>query len=393
MSGTSKAWRVYCLAMVILFGGTIAAPLPGLFATSEVSTKEKRRLAPVPALPRTPADWESLPDQWNAYINDHFGLRRGLIGLHSRVMSALFHKAVSPTVIIGRAGWLYLGADKSAALFRNELPLTDQDVGRWLASMQRRQQWMAERGLAYLLVVAPDKHSIYPEYMPGEMVKAGPQSQLDQLMQAARTRPDLPVLDLRPALLAAKAQGRMPLYWLTDSHWNDFGAYVAYRAVMERLSQQVTGLRVLDMADDAFVRRSRDGGDLAAMLAVPAREEAVIADDRPAGCRYETTQEPVPPWMTGIGPLIRTRCPGARGKLLVIRDSFSSALLPYFSQSFAEVVYAWVTPTERDFAHFQALTDRERPDLVIEEWVERLMQFVPDPLSPPATPGPDGLVP
>ena len=390
----SIATRVYCLAMIVLLIGAIAAPLPGLFATPQVSGGEKRRLAPRPVLPVTKADWEALPDRWNAFINDHFGFRLKLIKLHSWEMLTLFNKSVSQRVIIGRAGWLFYKDDNSAELFRNEYPLTDQDVDRWVASIRRRQQWTAERGIAYLLAVAPDKHTIYPEYMPAEMGKTGPQSQLDQIVAASRATADLPLLDLRPALLAAKAQSLRPLYWRTDTHWTSYGAYVGYRAIMERLSHQVSGQPVLDLGDEAFVRRTRDTpGDLAGMLALPTPEEEVFVDEGHYRCHYQTTNDPVPSWLTAVSPLIRTRCPEAHGKLLVIRDSFSTALLPFISQSFGEVVYAWTVPYERDFARVQALVDREHPDMVIEEWVERSLQWTPDPLSPPARPSPDGLVP
>ena len=230
--------------------------------------------------------------------------------------------------------------------------------------------------------------------MPVEMVKTGPQSQLDQIVAASRATADLPLLDLRPALLAAKTQSPLPLYWRTDTHWTSYGAYIGYRAIMERFSRQVSGQPVLDLGDDAFVRRIRDTpGDLAGMLALPTPEVEIFADEGHYRCHYQTTNDPVPSWMTVASPLIRTRCPGAHGKLLVIRDSFFTSLLPFISQSFGEVVYAWMVPYERDFARVQALVDREHPDMVIEEWVERSLQWTPDPLSPPARPGPDGLVP
>ncbi|MEI9865253.1 MAG: hypothetical protein WDN00_12025 [Limisphaerales bacterium] len=45
---------------------------------------------------------------------------------------------------------------------------------------KKRRDWLAKRGIAYLFVVAPDKHSIYPEELPGWAVKVRPQTKLDQ---------------------------------------------------------------------------------------------------------------------------------------------------------------------------------------------------------------------
>ena len=62
---------------------------------------------------------------------------------------------------------------------------------------------------------------------------------------------------------------------------------------------------------------------------------------------------------------------------LVLRDSFGEALIPFLAESFRRTVYVWQdAPTfDRD------LVVKERPDVVIQEMVERKLAH-PD-LAPP----------
>ena len=57
------------------------------------------------------------------------------------------------------------------------------------------------------------------------------------------------ILDLNKPLLREKAKGRAPLYWATDSHWNSFGAYVAYSEIIKKYvkEQQDSQIRAEQM--------------------------------------------------------------------------------------------------------------------------------------------------
>lgn len=385
---SAGAASTYSALLSAVFVAAIMVPLAGLLVGGDDPGKEKRRLAPLPAPPASLEELRNLPEQLDAFISDHFGLRRGLIRLQSHIMGRLFGKSTTQTVVIGREGWLFFGADQSVALYRNDRPLAGEDLARWRDTLKRRQAWTAERGIPYLFVVAPDKHSIYPDLMPPELTKLRPQSQLDQLAEAMRPAPEVAFLDLRASLLKARAVA--PVYLRTDTHWNAFGGYAGYRAIMEALARQVPGLPLVTLTREDFARVDIAGGDLAESLQSSAGDE----DLRPKPgatslCAFTVTREEAPSWLGDGTWLYRSRCPTAPRKLMVIRDSFGEALLPYISQSFGEVVYVF-DPSLPDFARFQALVDRERPDLVIEERVERRLQFLPDPNSRPARMGPDG---
>ena len=72
---------------------------------------------------------------------------------------------------------------------------------------------------------------------------------------------------------------------------------------------------------------------------------------------------------------IVTEIPGSTlPRAVVFRDSFTSAMAPYFSEHFSRVVYLW----RNDFAFEEV--EKERPDVVLQEIVGRHVQwFIPSP--------------
>ena len=103
----------------------------------------------------------------------------------------------SPKVIFGAEGWLYYG-ESDIPYFRNVKPLsTANSFGAWQKRLEEREQWLADRGIPYLIVFAPLKSTIYPENMPRAYNRIGTESRLDQLMAHLKAHSNLRVVDLR----------------------------------------------------------------------------------------------------------------------------------------------------------------------------------------------------
>ena len=76
-----------------------------------------------------------------------------------------------------------------------------QDLEDWKALLEHRRDWLALRGIKYIFIVAPDKDSIYPEYLPDWMTKVRSHTKLDQFFDYMHLHSTVEVLDLRPTLL------------------------------------------------------------------------------------------------------------------------------------------------------------------------------------------------
>ncbi len=360
------AQRTYALVLSALFAAALATGFAGLLADHGTASTENRVLAPAPGLPDSVAAIAAWPRQADAWIADRFGLRDALIRLQARATYKL--RRGQAQVVRGAGDWLFLADEFSRVSYQRSEPLSGQDAMAWMTELGQRRAIAAAAGATYLFVAIPDKHSVYREFMPADMTVMAPLSRLQMLRPAAQMGAGPAYLDLEPLLVDAKAAGLV--YYRTDSHWTPYGAWVGYAAIADRLAELGRPLAprpVLGYAD--FPQGDVTTGDLARMMAVSLTERAPGAPVTGSPCGGTTQAFPLKP----LEPFFehatqRSLCPAAKGRALVLHDSFMIGLMPYLSTGFAEVVYVWA---KAPLPLFRALVERIRPDVVIEERAER----------------------
>lgn len=88
--------------------------------------------------------------------------------------------------------------------------------------------------IVYLIV--PSAMTVYPELVPEQYKPATGPTRLDRTMDALEAG-GATVIDLKE-LFAEHKNDEMPLYYKLDSHWADYGAYVAYDALFTHISER-----------------------------------------------------------------------------------------------------------------------------------------------------------
>ena len=142
---------------------------------------------------------------------------------------------VFPKAIVGKNGWIFYTGETNLDNYQNAIPFTENELQQIQTSLEHVTQKYAQEGVQFLFIVPPAKHSVYPEYMPGEITIFAEQSRLDQLITHLNQHSEVRILDLRPALLEEKKERQN--YYATDTHWNLFGAFTAYEMIMDELSK------------------------------------------------------------------------------------------------------------------------------------------------------------
>jgi len=351
--------------LALLFVTVIWLPLVVMLATpqQEVSELENRRLAEAPAF--DPGEPRRFADGFEQYFNDHFGFRESLIHLFRLLEVMVFQVSQAGTVIFGRDGWLFQAGREQIADIRNNWPFSEGELAEWARLLSAKHDALAERGIEYLFVFAPNKHLIYPEKLPASMNRVREDSRAEQLVSHLQRHTDVPVLDLRPAMFAAKEELRP--YHRTDTHWNAWGAYAGYRALIERLRGRAPGLEAVRLEPADFDRRETPGWDLARALSMQDEltEIEIYPADWQPGC---AVYEGLPDDFTRADrnqKAFTTRCGSGSGRLLMFRDSYSLAMMPYLSETFAYIHYFPASPVPLD--GMLDMLDEHRPDIVIEE--------------------------
>ncbi len=298
-------------------------------------------------------------------LNDRIGGRAALVGLRGAIGYDLFGGSPSRRVVTGRGGWLFLTDRGSIEDHRRRLVLPDALLTAIAGRLTQRQADLAAQGIRYGMVITPDKHSIYPDYLPDHLAPGAGRTRLDQVIQTVAARGLL--LDLRPALTSAREREGDGLYFRLDTHWTALGAWYGANAVLDWLGRPA-------LPRPPLPREHRSRTDLPPMIGrTIAEENYPIAWTGPCGAQAQSfhadgrlAQEgddaAAPP------PITITTCPGQDGTLLLFRDSFSNALLPYFAERFGRVIAVRAYPTDRQIADFVA---QHRPTHVLEQRVER----------------------
>ncbi len=355
--------------LVALFVSTLFVPgVATLFGVDAGLTRgENRDLAKAPAVALTWQSVSALPSGFTAWFQDHFAFRRRLVQWQAAFRLLVLRSSPSTTVLRGKDGWLFYGDDGALDDYVRRTPLSAADLTVWSSTLQHTHDWLAARGIAYLFVVAPDKHEVYPEYMPAGITPLAGPSRTDQLVEHLRAHTRVPVLDLRPVLAEATRAARV--YHRTDSHWNDLGAFAAAQAILrhDALSDAVGGLGSLTDAGDSFVRQEirTPGLDLTRMLGLERwiLEDNIQLQSRARGWRLTEPARVDPEYMEGrlATEHVRRDLPRA----VIFRDSFGSALVPFLSDHFSRALYLW------EYDMDPRVVERERPHVVIQEWAGR----------------------
>jgi len=305
---------------------------------------EKRALAPAPDL-----RWEALrdfPKHFELYFNDHFGGRRWLVRMHHAIHVEYLGVSPQKEVLVGRDGWLFFTPDKSLADHYGLIRYSPKELETIRRIIQKETRWLKERGIPFLILVGPDKQSIYPEYWPTASAANKPLTRLDQILAYLGPEEKENFIDVRRELVEAKKNGRV--YSRTDTHWTSYGAFIAYRKVLEALSGSIPAIQPFSFSKFSLADRSAPGnGDLAAMLSLTG-----ILSDR------EITMVPKHPLIPG-----HKKIP----KAIIFHDSFIEQLKPFLEPHFEHIIYFPRGKTNLDYGQI----DREHPNFVLLELVER----------------------
>ena len=113
---------------------------------------------------------------------------------------------VFPKVVLGDHGWLVYTAENDIEGYQRADPFSDEELARIQRSLDALTAKYAQQGITLVVVVPPNKNTIYPERVPVEIPVMDNESSLSQLISYLQEHGTTQIPDLRPALLAAKEQ-------------------------------------------------------------------------------------------------------------------------------------------------------------------------------------------
>lgn len=275
-----------------------------------------------------------LAERVERFVQDQFPLRDRFINLKSDVQ-----------VVLGKEenNGVYLGKDDH--LFGKPKNYDDKILDDNIKAVNDLYQRLQDK---LSVLVVPPSSMVNKDKLPSfvDVEKESTQYQYIHSQIQAENKADL--YDLFK-------QQEENLYFRTDHHWTQYGAFLAYRELMHSFSMEAVDnndftvhktsgflgtyyskFRGSFIEPEEFILYEPQTEDLKVEFIGENRIESgvIFKENLSLYDKYKT-------YLDGNYPLIRIindNQPNNK-KILVLKDSFANAMAPYFSESFSEVVY------------------------------------------------------
>ncbi|MGN8886505.1 alginate O-acetyltransferase AlgX-related protein [Blautia sp. HCP28S3_G10] len=353
---------------IAAFFAVCLVPFVGMAVTGQESSSENRTLAEFPQLKTE----EGINVQWlndaGEYFQDHFAFRNELVTANALINGKILGTSTASGVIQGTDGWLYY--KDSLEDYLGENLLKDRSLYNISHILSLMQEYLAEKNVQFAFTVAPNKNSLYDENMPYyDSYKVSDNKNLINLQKYLKNE-NVSYVDLYEPL----AKADEILYHKRDSHWNNKGAACASDFLLEGLGKEHESY-----TDETYTVKTDFTGDLDEMLyPLATTPEDEIYYDR------QTTFAYVGEVGSNFDPRITTVNPVKTGSLVMYRDSFGNALLPFMADAYGNAYFSRGIPYQ--------LTDVDTmvADTVVVERAERFLPEMAE--SAPVMPAPERTV-
>jgi hypothetical protein len=350
----------------ILFIGTFLVILyVPLVGPRETTSFEKRELAPFPEF-RAGNPWKFFFG-YQSWFNDRFAFRNDAVQLISKLRFRLFKVSPMPKIVeTGQGDWLF--TSRPEYILDTSTPFTPEQLDTVILNLQMITKYFEERNISFYFAMIPVKERIYPEYLPASLEYRMRFSKAAQLNERLKQHPEIRSVDVKDVLIEGKKV--RPTYYTVDTHWNEYGAFLGYRKIIERVRQDYPQIVPFEITDYEIDSVMTDAGDL--QLLMGFRDEIeflryhlkpinlptpIVIDSSnyvPGSTRYSIREVENAP--TDL-------------KLFLVRDSFSEYMRRYITPHFKRTVLAWVPVIPVG----QAV--KEQPDIVVQEILEHFVRF------------------
>ena len=251
---------------------------------------------------------------YEAWIEKRLAFRGLLVRIENQLSFSLFRQVPvrgQDPLVLGQDNWLYM---KSYVVDRVANPQTGEaQIEQICRSIQELQGRLRDRGIAFLVVIAPNKAQIHPEHLPKryQTLPCNPRPTRREKFIACFDRMGIGYVDGHALAQRIKSKEGVQIFSKGGIHWNHYAAFKTLVAIVEALAEssstdwpkvRCSGYR-LDHPGEANT-------DLARVV---------------NGLSLKPWQEPCPfPKST-----VESESGAGQANLLVVGDSFSCLLVDY----------------------------------------------------------------
>ncbi|MDY6232390.1 DHHW family protein [Peptostreptococcus porci] len=354
-----KFFRVLSVGFVVLL--FVVMFLNIITPTSKTSVAENRELQQRPSISLSRLLDGKFASEYTKFLSDQFINRDGLIKIKAKFDLMTGKKEING-VYIAKNDYLMEGFKRS-------------DDNSTLSKLSEINKFTNNNtGLKVSMMLVPNKVEIYSNLLP----KSNPNDSQKEYVNFVKKNLDSKIKVVELFDVFEKNKNNIDLYFKTDHHWTTDGAYLAYVEYCKALNLEPINENMLErnLASDSFKGSLyyKNGAE----IGFPDELYLYLNknEDKPVLVKYYDDLKKVPSLydvskLQGRDPYevftggnhtqikIRTNIDTKR-KLLVVKDSYANAMLPFLVNNFSEITIVdlrYFTGSLQDVIQNNELTD------------------------------------
>lgn len=333
------------------------------------SERERRKLAQKTEKPLM------YPQAFEKYLSDHLWGRDIFLDIYFKVGMSL--NLGTNKVLIGKKGWLFQNvvSDRNnlhnLLSYANKLNLSEKQLNKIRTNLLKMKQFCDENNIKMYLMFPPDKHRIYARYMPSYILREERPSLVKRI--AILVPEGIRFVKLEDKMIAESFNENTLLYYKTESHWSEDGAYLAYRLLMDKIKQDFPDIQIADPTDFNISSKQSVFTPYWPIDKQPRWTkgnlflEGIKTDDV-LYTHYELKPKNNIQMMWSI-PFVTSFNPNKDYNVYMIGDSYAPYLSTFLAQSFKNVYFYRFNPTGGkfgiDFLKRQSQMIQQKTDILI----------------------------
>lgn len=328
------------LFLTILIGGFYLIFAP----KQEFSEDENRMLEPTPKISLAGVRDGTFMDSIENFVGDHFMLRKVFISLNTKVQLLMGKRDLGSNYSSTPAeGGVYFGADHHIY----EVLLPDRS-GIFRNNIAALNRFADKTGLPLYIEAVPSGSQEQPERLPLFAPNHDQREEINEIKATAGK--NTKVIDLFNTLSSKTGQD---YYFKTDHHWNIWGAYEGYKALVEAM-----GLPAVSKDNFNFKVVSNEFyGTLYSKAILPEQQPDVfylpeykkamnITQQTGKQVRdslyWEEYLQKKDKYSTFLGgnhsvDVVKNSDVKNGKKLLILKDSYANSMIPFLALNFSEI--------------------------------------------------------
>lgn len=251
----------------------------------------------------------------------------------------------STQVLVGKEDYLFYKTQNDGFPIYDYMGInhfTDDELLQIKNNLTTMRDYFESQGIEFYVFAAPNKESVYEQYMPDTIARINTTTRADQVAEYMWDNADLTYIYPKKELI--EESNRHQVYYKTDTHWNQIGAFIGFQEFYEAAYGKKESL------DDVKfnISSTEFSGDLALI--------AGITDDYKVDTAYSIDNESV------NKDMFQDRT------IFVVGDSFSGFLSTITKAYFEDVHWIYTQDFTMD------MVEEYKPDVIIFESVERYIE-------------------